>query len=193
MAAFVGYIVQSNGIFFPWKLTGDISYADIAAAGGPADQWDAIPTAAKLQILGFIGFLEAIGENSKALEAAGEAHYMRGGKPGFFPPIGEKDVSKAAGVPHVLPFSLFDPFGFSKKRSAEAKERGLVAEINNGRLAMIGIFGFLAESKVAGSVPGLSGLGIKSYGGEVMAPFSAVDSALPFVSDMLSYKLPMAP
>merc|ERR1719387_946048 len=33
MAAFVGYCVQSNGIVFPWKLTGEISYADIAAAG----------------------------------------------------------------------------------------------------------------------------------------------------------------
>merc|ERR1719361_411234 len=39
MAAFVGYIVQSNGIYFPWKLTGEISYADIAAAGSPPDQW----------------------------------------------------------------------------------------------------------------------------------------------------------
>jgi len=45
MAAFVGYCIQSNGIYFPWKLTGSISHADIAAAGGPADQWDALPSA----------------------------------------------------------------------------------------------------------------------------------------------------
>merc|ERR1719213_368434 len=32
MAAFVGYIVQSNGIYFPWGLTGSISHADISAA-----------------------------------------------------------------------------------------------------------------------------------------------------------------
>merc|ERR1712118_254043 len=44
MAAFVGYCLQSNGIVFPWKLTGSISHADIAAAGGPAEQWDALPT-----------------------------------------------------------------------------------------------------------------------------------------------------
>merc|ERR1711937_578898 len=43
MAAFVGYCVQSN-THFPWKLTGEISFDDIAAAGGPPDQWDALPT-----------------------------------------------------------------------------------------------------------------------------------------------------
>ena len=35
------------------------------------------------------------------------------------------------------------------------QERGLLVEINNGRLAMLGIFGFLAESKIPGSVPAL--------------------------------------
>jgi hypothetical protein len=50
MAAFVGFIVQSNGIHFPWDLTtSGISHADIAAAGGPAAQWDALPTASKMQ------------------------------------------------------------------------------------------------------------------------------------------------
>ena len=52
------------------------------------------------------------------------------------------------------------------------QERGLLVEINNGRLAMIGIFGFLAESKIPGSVPALSGL-IKPYAGEYMAPFTS--------------------
>ena len=56
MAAFVGYIVQSNNIFFPWPLTGSgISHADISAAGSPPEQWDALPTAAKLQIILFVG------------------------------------------------------------------------------------------------------------------------------------------
>merc|ERR1719213_1241095 len=64
MAAFVGYVIQSNGIYFPWNLQGlgantpTISFADIGAAGGPADQWDALPSSAKLQILGTVGFLE---------------------------------------------------------------------------------------------------------------------------------------
>merc|ERR1719247_832825 len=76
MAAFVGYIVQSNGIYFPWKLTGEISYADIAAAGSPPDQWDALPTAAKVQILLFVGFLELISETSSILEMSDNKHFM---------------------------------------------------------------------------------------------------------------------
>ena len=59
---------------------------------------------------------------------------------------------------HPMPFDLFDPFGLSKKKSAEAKAKGLVSELNNGRLAQIGIFGFLCESKIPGSVPMLSGI-----------------------------------
>ena len=54
MAAFVGYCVQANGIYFPWKLTGGpnpIMHADISAAGSPADQWDALPFEAKCQII----------------------------------------------------------------------------------------------------------------------------------------------
>jgi hypothetical protein len=35
--------------------------------------------------------------------------------------------------------------------------QGLLAEINNGRLAMIGIMAFMAEAKLPGAVPGLVG------------------------------------
>merc|ERR1719271_828376 len=65
MAGFVGYYVHANGIHFPWNLqapldfgpgwyaTKDlatISFGDISAAGSPGDMWDALPTAAKVQI-----------------------------------------------------------------------------------------------------------------------------------------------
>lgn len=66
--------------------------------------------------------------------------------------------------------SLYDPLGFSKNKSEEAKKRGLLVELNNGRLAQLGIIGFLCEQKIPGSVPLLSGI-VKPYAGEVMAPF----------------------
>jgi len=92
MAAFVGFIAGSNGVHFPWALTGGdsgapqphpalypnpypnlaraltaahsthdsytpprliavrhigVTFADIAAAGGPCQQWDALPTDSK--------------------------------------------------------------------------------------------------------------------------------------------------
>merc|ERR1712060_834973 len=179
MAAFVGFIVQSNGITLPGKLTtSGITYADISAAGGPAAQWDALPTASKLQILGFVALLELCSESTYILELSGEKHYMRGGKPGFFPKIN-------TWCPHPVPFEFWDPFGFTKKLSPEKKAKSLVAEVNNGRLAMLGIMGFMAESKVPGSVPALGGL-IKPYAGEVMAPFSQTNIDLPFVKEMLA-------
>jgi hypothetical protein len=49
------------------------------------------------------------------------------------------------------------------------KVRGRQVEINNGRLAMLGIFSFLAESKVPGAVPPLTGL-IPEYSGNYMVP-----------------------
>jgi len=63
---------------------------------------------------------------------------------------------------------LYDPFNFSKNRSEEDKARGLVCEINNGRLAMLGIFGFLAEQTIPGSVPLLSEI-VKPYNGDLIA------------------------
>jgi len=67
--------------------------------------------------------------------------------------------------------NYYDPFGWHKNRSEEAKANGLVKEINNGRLAMLGIFGFLCEQTIPGSVPGLSGI-VQPYSGEVMAPLA---------------------
>jgi len=194
MAAFVGFIVQSNGIHFPWDIQnglvggfGDgstISFAQISDAGGPAAQWDALPTAAKTQIIAAIGFLELWGESSVAFERSGTKHYIKGGKPGFYPPFNVGKESIVA--PHPVPLNLFDPFGFSKNKTPAQKAKGLLAEINNGRLAQIGIIAFVAESRVPGSVPLLQGK-IAPYSGEVMAPFSSNDIDLPFVENMLSY------
>jgi len=170
MAAFVGYVVQANGIHFGGNLATGVSYESIAAAGGPADQWDALPYAAKMQIIWFVGFLEFWSENQYVLESSGQKHYMRGGKPGFFPSLKL--------VPHPVPLEFFDPFGYQKDKSDEWKSKKLLAELNNGRLAMLGIMAFLAESKIPGAVPALASLGIKPYAGELMAPFAAGEAAM---------------
>merc|ERR1719380_66712 len=191
MAGFVGYCVHANGITFPWNIqtaldfgpgwfaTKDLatlSFADISAAGSPGDMWDALPTAAKLQIILVVGFLEMHGEDSLALEADGQKHYVRGGKPGYYP-------SFKGRYPHPVPLDLWDPFGATKRMTPERKERALIAEVNNGRLAMIGLFGLLSASKGL-IVPGLDTLGLTQYGGEYMAPLTANDAILPFVGDM---------
>merc|ERR1719409_284209 len=191
MAAFVGFCLQSNGVCFPWNLQAPflgvnsgietISFADISAAGGPGDQWDALPSAAKLQIIGAVGFLEMWGESAVALEMDGQVHYVRGGKPGYYPSLKGR-------IPHPVPLNLWDPVGFTKKMTPEQKEKSLLAEVNNGRLAMIGIFGLISASKGL-IVPGLDSLGLKPYAGEYMAAFSSTNSELPYVSDMLKFSL----
>jgi len=161
MAAFVGYCVQSN-YHFPWPqtLAGDaFPSTDLS----PEQQWDAIPEGAKWQIIGLVGFLELWSE----YPSKGNPHYMRGGRPGAFPSFDE-----FSSMVHPVPLQLYDPFGFSKNASAEKKARGLVTEINNGRLAMLGIIGFLSADKIEGSVPLLKDIAIP-YDGDVMAPFAS--------------------
>ena len=105
------------------------------------------------------------------LESYGELlpqHYTKGGKPGYYPPI------KGARPEIVL--NLYDPFNFfdrpwaaslafprrasrldscahtthsSSGMTPEAKEAGLIKEINNGRLAMIAVAGFVGQELVS--------------------------------------------
>ena len=96
-------------------------------------------------------------------EVSADKHYMRGGKPGDFPDF------KAAVIPGGA-LNLYDPFGVAKKMTEEQREKRLLMEINNGRLAMLGIIGFLSEQVTPGSVPVLKGL-VPEYSGNVMAPF----------------------
>ena len=73
---------------------------------------------------------------------------MRGGKPGYYPPI------KGKGGPggHFL-LNLWDVLGNVEKMSPEKKERGLKVEILNGRAAMMGIMGLLSASTVRSRRP----------------------------------------
>jgi hypothetical protein len=156
MAGFVGFCIHENGITWPWAPF-NTGYEGLSA---PAI-WDNLPIEARLQIILTIGFFEFWSESRYVLEQDGTTHYMRGGKPGYFPTFKE--------LPHPVPLQLFDPFGFTKKLSDESKAKKLNIEVNNGRLAMIGMMSLLAEAKVPGSVPALTGL-IKGYDGDVMAP-----------------------
>ena len=58
MAAFVGYIVHANGITWPWPMT--LSGEPFPQVSNAPEAWDAIPEAAKWQIMLFVGFLEAV-------------------------------------------------------------------------------------------------------------------------------------
>jgi len=177
MAGFVGYCLHENGVRWPWALSTSLpDYSSFEGLSAPA-VWDAIPTASKLQILLVIGFFEYWSESRYVLEADGTSHYMRGGKPGYFPTFKE--------IPHPVPLNLFDPFGLTKKLSEEQKAKKLNAEVNNGRLAMLGLFSLISEAKVPGAVPALAGL-IKKYDGQPMAPFSGNDVSLGLVKEMLA-------
>jgi hypothetical protein len=181
MAGFVGYCVHANGIHFPWKIPGD----ELCAPGvSPPELWQNIPAEAKWQILGTIGLFEFYSEAAMAKGLGQGGHYMSGGKPGYFPPFnlpkGDKgksgigtleDADGLPLLPHPVPLNLYDPFGFNKNKSDEWKATKLKIEINNGRLAMIGLMAFLSEGAVPGSVPALKGLIPATGEINVMSPF----------------------
>merc|ERR1719171_2764878 len=181
MAGFVGYCVHANGIHFPWKVPGD----ELCAPGvSPPELWQNIPAEAKWQILLTIGLFEFYSEAAMAKSPGQGGHYMRGGKPGLFPnfnlPKGVKgqsgigtleDAEGGPLLPHPVPLNLYDPFGFNKNKSDEWKAQKLKTEINNGRLAMIGLMSLLSEGAVPGSVPLLKGVVPASGEINVMAPF----------------------
>jgi len=159
MAGFVGFIVHSNDI----RTQGDGIVASVPTGLSAPAVWDALPEVAKWQIILFVGVMELWRENKVVLAGDGQTHYMRGGKPGYFPTF---DM-----VPHPVPFNLYDPWKVMTNKSEEEKAKGRLVEINNGRLAMIGLFGFISETSVPGSVPLLKGL-LRPYDGDVMAPFT---------------------
>jgi len=160
MAAFVGYCVQSN-FHWPWKMTtagDDFPSIDLS----PEQQWDAIPANAKWQIILVVGFLELWGEATSKI--SDEPHYMNGGQPGKYPSF----QSFRDDIHFVL--DLYDPLGLNKNMSQEKKDKRLLMEINNGRLAMLGIFGFMSADNIEGSVPLLKDIAIP-YDGQIMSPF----------------------
>jgi hypothetical protein len=166
MMGFVGYMVHENGIRWPigfgkWGPP----YSELEGLSAP-EVWEKTGWFTKLSMLAGIGALEWWGESQWALSGAGERHYMSGGKPGYYPPLKDIPVN---GYQIDAPLNYFDPLGKVKKMSEEQKARRLNVEINNGRLAMLGLMSLISEAKVPGSVPVLQGV-VKSYSGDVMNP-----------------------
>ena len=128
MLAFTGYVVQSQGFHFPGMLSDDVSFESLSSMK-PFAAWDAVPDAGKAQIL-FTIFVAELASESQG------THYMKGGK-----------------TPEVV-FPKFDFSGVDSDVLKTKQNR----ELNNGRLAMIGIMGFIAANNVPGSVPALAGL-----------------------------------
>jgi len=143
MAAFTGWLVATGnqlaikngheGVHFPGYIspfqTGT-TFADIAAAGGPMEQWQAVPEVGKLQIIGAIFIIEHQSEWKL------KPHYMAGGVPG--------DLKGLK--------SFWDPIGLTKKLDSKQLQRQRLSELKNGRAAMIGIIGCL----LAGNMPPLA-------------------------------------
>mgnify|MGYP005853993459 CR=1 FL=1 len=69
-------------------------------------------------------------------------------------------ISEAQGTHYTkggdMPTIIFPPIDFSGVDKAELKTKQS-RELNNGRLAMIGIMSFIAEANVPGSIPFLDG------------------------------------
>ena len=145
MAAFVGFLVNYQGYTFPANL--DMSGSKFASlgTGNPLLAWDNLSEKGKWSILGFVGLLEVLGEAEKP-------HYTKGGKSGS----------------HELVWYFGSKYISGK--SPEDRLRSRNAEINNGRLGMLGIMSLIAASTVPGSVPFFTS-DLAQYTGDVWAPF----------------------
>jgi len=131
MAAATGWIFNEAGVTFP----GDIAYGvPFSSLPKGVAAWEAVPSAGKLQMLFAIGCIEIASEYQKP-------HYMSGGKLGSIPgPFGLR---------------LWDPLGTMTKMPEDVKAKKRLMELNNGRLAMIGVASFISASYIDGSVPSL--------------------------------------
>jgi hypothetical protein len=126
MLATTGYIVQGSGFHFPGMLSDDVSFESLSSMS-PFEAWDAVPDIGKFQVIASI-FIAEIATESKG------THYTKGGD-----------------LPQIV-FPVVDFSDVSEERIAKQRCK----ELNNGRLAMIAIMGFIANENIPGSVPALS-------------------------------------
>lgn len=126
MVANVGFLVGALGLHFPGMLSSDISFESVSQMKA-FDQWLAVPPLGQAQIFGTIFLAEIITESRNP-------HYTKGG-----------NVADSLSI--VFPPINFAPSDPEKMKTAQNRE------LNNGRLAMIGIMSYAAEANIHGSVP----------------------------------------
>ena len=151
MLACTGWLVNQYELYFPGNLAAGKAFSSLGK--NPLEAWAATPYDGKVQILFAIGLAEFHSEFGKTAEGKGyKQHFTRGGP---FP--GNQIERTASGWQDVWGGKVLNiPFGPEDTDQKFRIQQN--AELNNGRLAMIGIMGFSAAALVPGSVPALDGL-----------------------------------
>merc|ERR1719160_321683 len=157
MLACTGWLVNQYELYFPGNLASGTPFSSLGK--NPLEAWNATPYDGKLQILVAILLAEFHSEFGTY-----KKHYTKGG-----PLPGNQIERTDNGWRDVWGGKVLNiPFG--PDDTEEMFRRRQNAELNNGRLAMIGIMGFSAAALVPGSVPALDGLdGVVAQGWTISA------------------------
>jgi len=135
MLATVGWLLNEFGVFWPGAIDNDgLKFADLGT--NPLAAWDAIPLNGQLQVWLAIGLIEISDPMSTALLTEDCSPMLDGGKTGL----------------------QFDPAGFASRMDPEKMLAKQNTELNNGRLAMIGIISFFTAANYANTVPLLTSM-----------------------------------
>jgi hypothetical protein len=157
MLACTGWLVNQAELYFPGNLAPGMPFSSLGK--NPLEAWNATPYDGKLQILVAILLAEFHSEFGTY-----KKHYTKGG-----PLPGNQIERTENGWRDVWGGKVVNiPFGPEDTEESFRKRQN--AELNNGRLAMIGIMSFSAAALVPGSVPALDGLdGVLAQGWTISA------------------------
>jgi hypothetical protein len=124
MLAFLGNIITRAGLFLPGSIDKDGDSFDSFGVGWHAVGSDGISRAGIYQIVAFIGFLEL---------------------------VVMKDVNGKGQFPGDFRNGIFDAEWEKFGPETQLKKRAI--ELNNGRAAMLGIFGLMVHEQLGGELP----------------------------------------